>query len=60
MVSSKRDREIWKNKCINLFQKNKHKVTTLLRVPDNLRVKFPNLREDSPICNTCRFEITNL
>ena len=60
MMSSKKYREIWKDKCINPFQKNKHKGTTLRRVSDNLRVKFPNLREDSQICNTCRFELTKI
>ena len=60
MMSSKKDREIWKDKCINLFQKKKRKGRILCRVSDNLRVNFPNLREDSQICNTCRFELTNL
>ena len=60
MMSSKKDREIWNDKCINPFQKKKHKGTTLRRVFDNLRVKFLNLREDSRSCNTCRFELTNL
>ena len=60
MMSSKKDGEIWKNKCINPFQKKKHKEITLRRVSDNLRVKFSNLREDSQVCNTCRFELINL
>ena len=60
MMSSKKDREIWKDKCINPFQKKKHEGTTLRRVSDNLSVKFPNLREDSQICNTCRFELIKL
>ena len=60
MMSSKKDREIWKDKCINPFQEKKHKETTLRSVSDNLRVKFPNLLEDSQICSTCRFELTNL
>ena len=47
MISSKKDREVLKDKWINLFQEKKHKGTTLRRVSDNLRVKFPNLREDS-------------
>ena len=59
MMSSKKDREIWKNKCINLFQKKKYNGTTLRCVSDNLRVKFPNLREDLQ-SNTCRFKLTNL
>ena len=49
MMSSKKDREIWKDKCINPFQKKKHKGTTLRRVSDNLRVRFPNVRKDSQI-----------
>ena len=60
MISSKKDREIWKDKCINLFQKKKHKGTTILRISDNLRVKFPNLREDLQICNKCRFELARI
>ena len=60
MMSSKKDRQIWKDKCINPFLKKKHRGTTLRRVSDNLRVKFPISREDSQICNTCRFELTNL
>ena len=59
-MSSKTDRVIWKDKCINPFQKKKHKGTTLRRVSNNLRVKFSNSREDLQICNTCRFELTNL
>ena len=31
MMSSKKDHEIWKDKCINPFQKEKHKGTTTLR-----------------------------
>ena len=60
MMSSKKNREIWNDKYINSFQKKKHKGTNLHRVSDSLRVKFPNLREDSKICNTCRFELNNL
>ena len=60
MMSSTKDREIWQDKCINPFQKKKHKGTTLRHISDNLRVKFSHLREDSQICNTCRFELTYL
>ena len=46
-MSSEKDREIWKDKCINPFQKKEHKETTFRRVSAKLRVQFSNLRGDS-------------
>lgn len=60
-MDSKEKQNVWRNKCINPFKKEKHnKRTSLCSVSQSLRDKYPDLPEGSKICKTCQFEFSKL